>query len=284
MIRPVNKTITGREASDGAGVSLIRVLSRRHAKDFDPFLMLDAFDLYDPESYRQGFPWHPHRGIETITYLLAGDIRHADSLGNQGKITDGDFQWMTAGSGIIHQEMPQPVRRLFGTQLWLNLPASDKMCEPAYHDVRNSEIPVVEEPAATIRILAGSYLDTPGAVSGQHVNVDYLDVELDPDGEWSVQVQTDHTVFAFILEGHAHFGAEGETVAVEAMQAVLLGDGDETRVKASVDGARFLLLSARPLNQPLAWEGSIAMNTPEQVHEAYRELQDGSFIKHKEKA
>ena len=274
--RPVRKIIAGERAVDGAGVRLTRVFGHADIRDFDPFLMLDAFDSTDPGDYGEGFPWHPHRGIETITYLIKGDIEHADSLGNKGSIRDGDCQWMTAGSGIIHQEMPQPTARMWGAQLWLNLPARDKMTDPKYHDIRRDIIPIVTDGGTTVRIIAGSYDGTRGAFEGRHVQANYLDVTMDPDTVWSVGTKTDETVFAYILEGAGYFDAEEHLITEK--HAVLFGKGGGITVKTLEQDLRFLFLSASPLKEPVAWGGPIVMNTGEELDRAFRDIDTGTFI------
>lgn len=275
--RPIRKIITGEDAVDGAGVRLTRVFGHADVRELDPFLMLDAFDSTNPDEYRRGFPWHPHRGIETVTYLLEGDIEHGDSLGNKGSIRSGDCQWMTAGSGIIHQEMPQATARMLGAQLWINLPARDKMTAPRYGDIRAEDIPVVEADGAKVRVVAGSYGDIRGAFEGRHVKATYLDVEILPGYSWSFPVEQGATVFAYILRGAARFDAGGEVIAEK--HAVLYGDGDTVSIVAGDFGARFILVAGRPLGEPIAWGGPIVMNTREELDAAFREIDLGTFIK-----
>lgn len=277
IVRPIKRIIEGRESMDGAGVRLTRVFGHADVRDFDPFLMLDAFDSTNPDEYVRGFPWHPHRGIETVTYLIEGDIEHGDNLGNRGSIRDGDCQWMTAGSGIIHQEMPKPAERLFGTQLWINMPAKDKMTKPRYGDIRAQDIPLVEDGGARIRVIAGTYRDTRGAFEGVHVSATYLDVEILPGHGWSVATERDATAFAYVLRGGGRF--DEESGAVPEKRSVLFTDGDMVRVEASSDGVRFLFLAARPLGEPIAWGGPIVMNTQEELDAAFREIDLGTFIR-----
>jgi hypothetical protein len=257
----------------------VRVLGREDVHDFDPFLMLDAFDSSNPEDYVKGFPWHPHRGIETITYLIEGDIEHGDSLGNHGRIQSGDCQWMTAGSGIVHQEMPRASSRLFGTQLWLNMPSKDKMAAPRYGDILGKDIPLLDEEKAAVRVLSGTYMGRQGAMTPRHVRPTYLDVTVRPGMEWTVPTDHGDTVFAYILEGEGCFGPRPEDCVPEK-HAVLLSDGDTFRVQAEERGIRFLLLAAKPLKEPIAWGGPIVMNTREELNQAFRELDDGSFLRH----
>ncbi len=273
--RPIRQIVTGVSAIDGAGVRLTRVFGAHETAAFDPFLMLDAFDSSEPSDYTRGFPWHPHRGIETVTYLIDGDIEHGDSLGNKGSITEGDAQWMTAGSGIIHQEMPQATKRMWGAQLWINLPQKDKMVAPAYGDIKKEHIPVVEEDAVTVRVLSGRYKTTPGAFAGAHVDATYLDVEMTPDGAWAIPTDPLATVFLYLLSGTLSIGA----TRVEAKHAVLFAEGDEVALRSGAEGARFLFLAALPLREPIAWGGPIVMNTQEELAAAFRELEEGTFLK-----
>lgn len=277
-IRTVKKIITGRGAVDGAGVKLVRVFGYDDTRDFDPFLMLDAFDSVDSKDYIKGFPWHPHRGIETITYLVNGHIDHGDSLGNKGSILDGDCQWMTAGSGIIHQEMPKPSTRMLGFQLWLNLPSKDKMVAPKYHGISNEDIPVVDEGNCKVHIIAGTYQGKAGAVEGDHVKPLYLDVEVNSDSEWTVDTDKDATLFVYILQGEGSFGPDNDQL-ITAKHAVLFHAGSKFRVKTSNKGIRFILMSGKPLNEPIAWGGPIVMNTPEELNLAFQELDENKFIK-----
>ncbi|MFZ2340841.1 MAG: pirin family protein [Bacteroidales bacterium] len=279
--------VRGQHAVDGAGVRLRRVLGYRTIKDFDPFLLLDGFDSTDPSDYIKGFPWHPHRGIETVTYLLKGEIEHGDSMGNKGVIGDLQCQWMTAGSGIIHQEMPKASERLLGCQLWVNLPAKDKMTQPAYRDIRQQDVEVVNEENATVRVLSGLYKNMHGAVKGEYVKVQYLDVNLKADSIWLYnETPNDHTLFLYLIDGTLA-ADEALTEFEEKVCAILMAassssssDFDEVRVKAGPGGARFLLVAARPLKEPVAWGGPIVMNTEEELNEAFRELDDRTFIKH----
>lgn len=276
-IRSIRRIVTGKPATDGAGVKLVRVIGYNDTQDFDPFLMLDAFDSTNPEDYVKGFPWHPHRGIETITYLIRGDIAHGDSLGNKGRILDGECQWMTAGSGILHQEMPQASERMLGTQLWLNLPAKDKMTEPKYNDIVRENVPTVAEEGLNIRIVSGNYKGTDGAFRGEYVDTLYLDAEMAPGAEWLLETDPEATLFIYIVQGAGFFGPSGEGVAEK--HAVLFEKGNAFRAKASEAGARIFLMAAKPLGEPIAWGGPIVMNTREELDLAFRELQEGTFIK-----
>lgn len=285
--RKLIKVVRGEHAVDGAGVRLRRVLGYRTIRDFDPFLMLDGFDSLNPEDYIKGFPWHPHRGIETVTYILQGDVEHADSLGNKGVIGDLQCQWMTAGSGIIHQEMPRAAERMLGCQLWVNLPKKDKMTQPAYRDIRQEAVSVVREENATVRVLSGLYKDNRGAVKGEYVKVQYLDVALDRDRIWIYnETPNDNTLFLYLIEGTLA-ADDALKVFEEKACAMLLAasnangnDFDEVRVKAGPDGARFFLIAARPLREPVAWGGPIVMNTDEELAQAFSDLDNKTFIKH----
>lgn len=279
-LRTINKIVTGMHTQDGAGVKLVRVIGKPDTTDFDPFLMLDAFDSRNPEDYIKGFPWHPHRGIETITYLLQGDIEHGDSLGNKGSILDGECQWMTAGSGIIHQEMPKASGRMLGAQLWLNLPAKDKMVPPKYHGITKADIPVITEEGAKIHIIGGTYKGAPGAMDGDYVKPLLLDVEITPEAEWTIDTNKNDTLFIYIFQGAGAFDEAKEEYIAEK-HAVLFNEGSQLQVKASDKGMRFLLMAAKPLHEPVAWGGPIVMNTKEELDLAFRELKENTFIKHK---
>lgn len=285
--RKCKQIVRGQHATDGAGVSLQRVLGLRTVKDFDPFLMLDGFDSSDPRDYIKGFPWHPHRGIETVTYLLKGEIEHGDSLGNSGIISDLGCQWMTAGSGIIHQEMPKAAERMLGCQLWVNLPKKDKMTIPAYRDIQQKDVSVVAEENASVRVLSGSYKNIPGVVKGEYVKVQYLDVNLKPGNRWSYnETPNDQTLFLFLIDGTLA-ADEALSEYEEKACAMLMSassekntEFDEVLVKAGPEGARFFLVAANPLKEPVAWGGPIVMNTREELDEAFRELDNNTFIKH----
>ena len=277
-IRTIRKIVTGKNAIDGAGVHLVRVVGYNDTKDFDPFLMLDAFDSVNPSDYIKGFPWHPHRGIETITYLITGDIEHGDSLGNKGSILNGDCQWMTAGSGIIHQEMPKSCDRMLGAQIWLNLPAKHKMVTPKYGDIKNENIPVVVEKNSKVHIISGNYKGKEGGFEGEYVKPLYFDVEVAPEAEWILDTENDNTLFIYIVQGEGNFDPKGQA-SVSEKHAVLFNHGDKFYVKASGKGIRFLLLSAKPLNETIAWGGPIVMNTQEELNKAFEELEENKFIK-----
>lgn len=276
--RSIKKIIRGKHAVDGAGVHLVRLFGRDETHDFDPFLLMDAFDSTNPEDYIRGFPWHPHRGIETVTYLIKGDLEHGDSLGNSGSILDGDCQWMTAGSGIIHQEMPQPSERLLGCQIWLNLPAKDKMTNPAYNDILAADVPLIDESTTRVRIIAGTYGDQQGAFEGVYVSPLYLDVEVEAGAEWSLNTDPATTLFVYILAGGAIFDPQSEDLIPEK-SVVLFNEGEQFWMRAGGIGARFLLLNALRLDEPIAWGGPIVMNTREELNQAFQDLHDDNFIK-----
>lgn len=276
LVSPATPTL------EGAGVRLRRAFGHGQHELFDPFLMLDDFRGEDPSQYEAGFPWHPHRGIETITYAIEGEIDHGDSMGNAGTIGAGDVQWMTAGSGIVHQEMPRGNAdgRMGGFQLWANLPARHKMTSPRYRGITAGEIPVVQAEGATVRVICGTMGDVSGPVSDIVIEPEYLDVTLEPDTAWTRATTPGHTVFAYLFEGAARFGGAVEEIAAGHGTLVLLGDGDTLQTASGADGARFLLVSGKPLGEPVAWGGPIVMNTREELREAFRELDEGTFIKH----
>ncbi|SHJ33030.1 pirin family protein [Parasporobacterium paucivorans] len=279
-VRKIAKITKGKSAVDGAGVKLVRVIGYNDTKDYDPFLMLDAFDSENPDDYTKGFPWHPHRGIETITYLIQGDIEHGDSLGNKGSILDGDCQWMTAGSGIIHQEMPKARNRMLGAQLWLNLPAKDKMTRPSYGDIKSENIPEVTENGAKIRVIAGSYKGIEGAFEGKYIKATYLDVSLAAGQGWSFSNNPEETLFIYIFSGKVLFDSEESPKdLIDEKQAVLFGPGEKFWIRAANQPVRFILLSGKPLKEPIAWGGPIVMNTKEELDLAFRELDSQTFIK-----
>ncbi|UCF88168.1 MAG: pirin family protein [bacterium] len=265
---------------EGAGVRLKRAFGHAHAPELDPFLLLDDIHSENPEDYIAGFPWHPHRGIETVTYVLHGDVQHGDSIGNRGAIGDGDVQWMTAGSGIVHQEMPRPTRGdMRGLQLWINLPASRKMMDPRYRDIRSDMIPVIEsEEGVTVKIIAGHYGGKSGPMKDLVQNPNYLDVDLGPGRRFVHTFEPGHTVFAYTLRGRGTF-SPGNREVVHEENVVLYGPGGAAEITAGDLGLRFLLISGQPIGEPVAWRGPIVMNTEEELTEAFREYRDGTFIK-----
>ncbi|MCI2413873.1 MAG: pirin family protein [Candidatus Aramenus sp.] len=291
MIRKVSRVIEGRETRDGAGVKLYRVFGGvLTAYLTDPFLLLDFFGSTDPEDYIMGFPWHPHRGIETVTYLIKGKVEHEDSEGNKGVIYPGDVQWMTAGSGIFHQEMPKPlddkeVARYFqnpnsnkGLQLWINLPANRKMTTPAYRGVTAKQIPKVEIDQGEVKVIAGEFKGIQGPVNaGLSVDPSYFDVVLKEEGEFVHRVKEKYTVLVYVMEGKAKL--DDRTVVGQG-DLVIYDEGDEVRIK-SLGNSRLIFLSGRPLGEPIAWYGPIVMNTDDQIREALLDLRRGTFVKDK---
>ena len=275
--RPIRRIVVGTNQMDGAGVRLVRVLGPDTTEAFDPFLMLDAFDSRNPDDYTRGFPWHPHRGIETVTYLIEGDIEHGDSLGNKGHILEGGCQWMTAGSGIIHQEMPQAQPRMLGLQLWVNLPRKDKMTRPQYRDIKSAMIPTVEEASGTVRVISGIYADSKGSTQGDYVQTLLLDVALKPRAVWHLPIDPKATLFIYLVDGSCL--PAGESSFVESHRAILFGEGDAIEVQAGPTGARFVLFAGRPLHEPIAWGGPIVMNTREELDQAFEEIRNKTFIR-----
>jgi hypothetical protein len=278
-IRAVKSHARARPTLEGAGVRLHRAFGFGATGDFDPFLLFDDFRNDEPADYEAGFPWHPHRGIETVTYVLAGSVEHRDSLGNRGTLGAGDVQWMTAGSGIVHQEMPQGDAggRMHGFQLWVNLPASLKMTPPRYQDVKAAEIPEVTEADGTrVRIVCGTWRDRKGPVEGIAAAPVYLDVAVPAGTHRALPVEAGRHAFAYVFEGSGTFA---ERVEASNRSLLLFGDGDEAVVEAGKDGIRFLLASGRPLGEPVAWHGPIVMNTREEIRRALEELENGTFLR-----
>jgi len=297
-IRPVQRVVSSKPTMEGAGVHLRRAFGFGNTSDFDPFLLLDDFRNDVPDDYLAGFPWHPHRGIETITYVLAGTVEHGDSIGNHGEISSGDIQWMTAGRGIIHQEMPKgdTLGRMHGFQLWANLPAALKMTKPRYQEVKAAEIPAVKDDDGTeARIVCGSFWGRKGPVEGIAADPIYLDVTVPPGRRKTLPVETTRHAFAYVFGGSGKFcNASGplavptEPVSwsdttppadVENRTLVLFDRGDEVMVQAGEDGIRFLLVSGKPLEEPVAWYGPIVMNTQQQLQQAFAELREGTFLR-----
>lgn len=278
--RSIAQLLTGMPTVEGAGVRLSRVFGFPEVPRFDPFLLLDDFGSDNPEDYIAGFPWHPHRGIETITYMLSGEVEHGDSLGNEGVIRAGDIQWMTAGSGIIHQEMPQRVDdRLRGFQLWANLPAASKMMEPRYRDISADTIPEVSpHDGIRIKIIAGEVVGVRGPVQDVVAEPEYLDITLEPGADLEHPTPPDHTIFAYAIDGRGKVGPNG-THELNRGQLALFTKGDSVLARASDVPFRFLLVSGKPLGEPVAWSGPIVMNTREELATAFREYSDGTFIR-----
>jgi redox-sensitive bicupin YhaK (pirin superfamily) len=299
-LRPVKEIIQTQPTIEGAGVKLERAFGFGKTKDFDPFLLLDDFRNDNPENYLAGFPWHPHRGIETITYVLAGSVEHGDSLGNKGKMGAGDVQWMTAGSGILHQEMPKgdAQGRMHGFQLWANLPSALKMTDPRYQDIPASAIPeITDDDGTRVRVVCGEFWGKKGPVEGVAADPQYLDIFVPPGQRKRLKVETTRNAFAYVFTGSGTFrdASNARPVLTEQVETpdappvydvsnhslVLFDRGDELTVQAGPEGIRFLLVSGRPIEEPVAWYGPIVMNTQQQLRQAVNELNDGTFIKHR---
>jgi redox-sensitive bicupin YhaK (pirin superfamily) len=270
-MRGIKNIIGSSPTLEGAGVRLKRVFGFHEVPQFDPFLLLDHFGSDNPDDYVRGFPWHPHRGIETVTYMIDGNVEHGDSLGNKGIITSGDVQWMTAGSGIIHQEMPKPFEgEMKGFQLWVNLPKEHKMSSPRYRSITRTDIVTVEREGVTVRIIAGMIDGKEGPVSDLFVDIEYLDIEL--TGTFRHQTRK-RTVFVFVYEGSASVGGK----EVSEGQCALLEDKGDILIESK--GSKFLFVAGNPLGEPIAWGGPIVMNTREELDQAFGELREGTFIK-----
>src|ERR687896_481901 len=297
-IRPVKQILESTPTVEGAGVKLRRAFGFGNTQEFDPFLLFDDFRNDRPDDYLAGFPWHPHRGIETITYVLAGEVEHGDSLGNRGTLGAGDIQWMTAGRGILHQEMPHGdlQGRMHGFQLWANLPASLKMTAPRYQDVQARDVPeVTDDDATRVRVICGSFWGKTGPVEGVAADPRYLDVWVPPGRRRTLDIETTRHAFAYVFEGSGTFrdASDPQPVKTESVadgttsyeignrSLVLFDRGDEMVVRAGDQGFRFLLVSGKPLEEPVAWHGPIVMNTQAQLRQAFDDVRNGTFIKHR---
>ena len=274
MERKIKNPATGFRTRDGAGVELVRVLGHDTAEEFDPILMLDSFDSTDPDQYTAGFPMHPHRGIETITYVYRGQITHRDSLGNEDTIADGEVQWMTAGSGILHEEKLPAAERLLGVQLWLNMPAKNKMSAPSYNSLTSSQIRKIMLYHGKPRLLAGEYEDTKGYAS-KYLPLDFYELHLDPNASAVINTDRERSVMIFTLSGDAYIGGE----LVREKTAVKLTSGDHVEIMATDKNAQVLFVSSTFLNEPVAWGGPIVMNTKEELSKAFEDLKNGTFLK-----
>lgn len=274
MKRGVLETRRGFDGVDGAGVSLVRVLNEKTILKLDPFLMLDVFDSHNYKDYIAGFPMHPHRGIETITYLLAGEIDHEDSLGNKGKILPGGTQWMTAGSGILHQEMPQKSEAMIGFQLWLNMPQKDKMKAPAYHELNEEQLPVYKEDGLKVRLISGNFNGVEGGIKPDYVMPQIYFIEADGGKSFAKTIAPNDTAFIFIFRGTVRIGDN----VVTQKNGVLFTQGDEIEIKADTD-VKFMYIEGEKINEPVSWGGPIVMNTKEELDLAFEELRKGSFLK-----
>jgi redox-sensitive bicupin YhaK (pirin superfamily) len=298
-VRPVKSIVTSKPALEGAGVKLRRAFGFGDTTEFDPFLLLDDFRNNRPEDYQAGFPWHPHRGIETITYVLAGNVEHGDSLGNRGNLGAGDVQWMTAGSGIMHQEMPKgdTLGRMHGFQLWANLPKHLKMTAPRYQDVKAKDIPeVIDDDGTKVRVITGDFWGKTGPVEGVAADPRYLDISVPPGKKKTFKVEVDRHAFAYIFAGSGAFASaskpfgvltekqiDGQEVTFREQTGnrslIVFDRGDEVTVQAGEEGVRFLLVSGKPIEEPVAWYGPIVMNTEAELQQAFSELRSGTFIK-----
>jgi redox-sensitive bicupin YhaK (pirin superfamily) len=298
ITRKIHKVSKSKPTIEGAGVHLHRAFGFGDTHTTDPFLLLDDFRNDDPGQYAPGFPWHPHRGIETITYVLRGKVAHEDSMGNRGAITAGDVQWMTAGSGILHQEMPEgdPEGRMYGFQLWANLPHSHKLMPPRYQDVKSNQIPVVSlEGNVTVRVICGEVKDVRGPVENIVIDPQYLDITVPAKTDFTFPTPAGHTVIAYIIDGRAVFCDEQDPFAYERVGSnyfdtkhdpwlddrtlVIFDDGEQIQVKTDDSPVRFLFISGRPIREPVAWYGPIVMNTETELRQAFDELEKGTFIK-----
>lgn len=279
-VRKINKIFRAKPTIEGAGVRLKRVFGNAEVPTFDPFLLLDDFHSDNPKDYFRGFPWHPHRGIETVTYMLEGKVEHGDSLGNSGIIQSGEMQWMTAGSGIVHQEMPKGNQGLmWGFQLWVNLPASHKMMKPRYREVRSEDIPEHRsEKDIKVKVISGQYKGLAGPVKDIICDPEYLDVSVPAGQKFEHTVKRSHTVFAYVLEGEGFFHPESKK-SISRENLVLFSHGEELVIEASEKPLRFLLISGKPIGEPVTWYGPIVMNTEAELRQAFEEYQNGTFIK-----
>lgn len=281
--RKVVQIIEPQTVMEGAGVRLKRSIATATLDHLDPFLLFDHFGTDNPDDYIKGFPIHPHRGIETVTYMINGHVNHKDSIGNSGSIGSGDIQWMTAGGGIMHEEMPQPAQgEMVGFQLWVNLPARLKMTKPRYQDIISNQIPeVTREDGVKIRVIAGEVDGVRGAISEIFADPAYLDVSIPAEGSFSHPVEKEHTAFAYVFEGRGFFGTDenAQQSSVSQPGLVVLGDGDYIQAGAANEPVRFLLISGKPLNEPIARYGPFVMNTQEEIQQALKDLKDGTFVR-----
>lgn len=276
MERKIKQQVIGFRTKDGAGVNLVRVLGGGTVEEYDPILMLDSFDSINPDDYTAGFPMHPHRGIETISYVYRGYMTHRDSLGNEDTIGDGEVQWMTAGSGILHEEKLPAAERLLGVQLWLNLPAKDKMCPPAYHSIKNSEIEEIPLENGKLRLLAGEFEGRKGYLS-KYLPLDYYDIHLDPNASLVLNTDSERSVMLFTLLGDAYVGDQ----LVKEKTAVKLTSGGQVKIMATDENAQVLFISSKRLDEPVVWGGPIVMNTKEELNKAFDDLKKGTFLQDK---
>lgn len=282
MHRKIERITKSKPTIEGAGVSLKRAFGYNEVPLLDPFLLLDDFRSNNPADYIAGFPWHPHRGIETVTYMLDGRVEHGDSMGNKGLIMPGDVQWMTAGSGIIHQEMPKGINgKMGGFQLWVNLPSDNKMMEPRYREVKKEQIPeVLIGRNIRVRIISGELDNVRGPVRDIIVDPEYLDIKMAHGAEFEHNIKRGYRAFAYVIEGNGYFDQEREKL-VDIGNLVIFKDGNSVKIASGKNNLRFLLVSGKPLNEPVAWYGPIVMNTAEELNTAFEEYRNGTFIRHK---
>lgn len=273
MERKVKRQIRGFRTQDGAGVKLVRVLGHETTEEYDPILMLDSFDSINPDDYTAGFPMHPHRGIETISYVYRGQMVHRDSLRNEDSISDGEVQWMTAGSGILHEEKLPASERMLGVQLWLNLPSKDKTTSPIYHSIKNKEIEEIDLENGRLRLLAGQYKDKKGYMS-KYLPLDYYDIHLDPNASILIDTEPDRSVMIFTLSGEVFIGGK----LVKEKTAAKLTSGNRVEIKCAEENAQVLFISSKPLGEAIAWGGPIVMNTKAELQKAFVDLEQGTFL------
>jgi redox-sensitive bicupin YhaK (pirin superfamily) len=300
-VRTIRRVLKSKPTIEGAGVHLKRAFGFDHVPELDPFLLLDDFHSDNPDDYVRGFPWHPHRGIETITYMLYGTVAHGDSMGNQGTIDSGDVQWMTAGSGIIHQEMPKGRKDglMWGFQLWANLPASHKMMDPRYREVRSNQVPeTVLDSGVKLRIICGDVNGITGPVEDIVIDPEYLDITVPSGSSFEYTIKRGYTVFAYVIEGEGYFDQGRDSYAydvegtnyfdfgrdclVGSENLVIFGDGESVAISSQNRPLRFLFVSGKPIGEPVAWYGPIVMNTREELRMAFEEYENGTFIKDRE--
>ena len=282
MNRKIDRILKSRPTLEGAGVHLKRAFGYNEVPELDPFLLLDDFHSDNPDDYIAGFPWHPHRGIETVTYMLEGMVEHGDSMGNKGVILPGDVQWMTAGSGIIHQEMPKGHNgHMWGFQLWVNLPSTHKMMEPRYREVKKEQIPrIAIDEHVKVRLISGEFENTKGPVRDIVVDPEYLDITIAKESEFEHNIKRGYKAFAYVIDGSGYFDMDKEkSIGIEHL--VIFKDGDKVKITTGDKSLRFLLVSGKPLGEPVAWAGPIVMNTQDELDLAFEEYRKGTFIKHK---
>jgi len=282
-IREIRSVLKSQPTVEGAGVHLKRAFGYQQVPELDPFLLLDDFHSNNPDEYIRGFPWHPHRGIETITYVLYGKVEHGDSMGNKGTISSGDIQWMTAGRGIIHQEMPkgQEDGLMWGFQLWANLPASHKMMDPRYQEIKSNQVPeITQDGGVSVKIICGQVHGVRGPVKDIVIDPEYLDIRVPSESHFTHAVKRGHKAFAYVIEGEGYFDRDrDEMVGPESL--VIFDDGDEVAISSEEGPVRALFVSGKPIGEPVAWHGPIVMNTQEELRIAFEEYEKGTFIKHK---